>query len=271
MIIKVFYQNGNQDVFDTSELTETGSLSPSFKNVMTKFHVEWGEFLKNEYASHLNLYIYYYRNDNNQNTKIVSEKYLDKVLFYDNDEQIYKNLSSEDIKRKHKALPYGSMEPGTWFTLVPFEDKNDILRIDVDGVTRLYRHHLWNDLIDIFKFNMLKEQYLSGSEKSLDLESQIDILFDRLINISLNGEESPALEETDIAYEMGIPYQLIIQIKKRIAILENMEKEKEEQANKEKFNYLNKDNALTLISFAEECLLVLRNWFMGLLESSKRK
>ena len=216
MVIKVYYKNGNQDIFDTKELTESGSISPSFKNVMTKFHIEWDEFLKEEYASHLNIYIYYYRKDNDQNTNITSEKYLDKVLFYDNDEQIYNNLNPEEIKQKHKALPYGSMEPGTWFTMVPYENKKEILKIDVDGNTRIYRHHQWHDLIDIFKFNMLKEQYLNDTEKGLDLENQIDLLYEKLINSYTNIDGLLNIEEADIAYEMGIPYQLILQIKESL-------------------------------------------------------
>ena len=63
MKIEVYYKNGDQDIFDTDTLTESGSINQGTSNkaVMSKIHLSWGEFMKEECPSHLNLYAYYYR------------------------------------------------------------------------------------------------------------------------------------------------------------------------------------------------------------------
>lgn len=231
MIIKVFYINGDEDIFDTNTLTSNGSLSNLHDVVMTKFHITWGEFMKEEKPSHLNIYAYYYRKNNDQGSLITNEQYLDEVLFYDNDRRLYNNLTGEQIKQKNKALPYGSMEPGTWFTLVPVSYKNNILRIDIDNVTRIYRHHSYNELIDIFKFNQLENQYLDSDMQKASLEYRINSLFNNL-KLNYTSDDGCLLkDESDIAYEMGMPYSLIFAIKENIEKLENYSEHKPEDNN----------------------------------------
>ena len=86
MKIEVYYKNGDQDIFDTDSLTESGSINQGSPNkaVMSKIHLSWGEFMKDECPSHLNLYAYYYRKNGDHGSSITNTGYLDDVLFYDN-------------------------------------------------------------------------------------------------------------------------------------------------------------------------------------------
>lgn len=244
MNIKVYYKNGDLDIFDTRELTTSGSITSGCENVMTKFHIPWDEFLKDDNASNLNIYIYYYRRNNNNETIINNEKYLDEVLFYDNDQKIFPNPNPQQIINEHKALPYGSMEPGTWFTLVPYERKKGILKIDIDDVTRIYRHHQWHDLIDIFKFTYIESLYLNADEKKFDLENRIIMLFDKLKNIYEQPDGSLIVDDSDIAAEIGVPYKLFIQISKNITKLEA----KEEKEETDDYNKTTAENLMKAIT-----------------------
>lgn len=219
MKIEIYYRNGDQDIYDSDSLTNSDGLSSStnFISITTKYRITWGEFMKETRPSNLNIYIYYYRSNNDRNSAIYSPKYLDDILFYNNDKPIYKNMTKEQIQNNNKMLPYGALEPSTWFTLIPVAKKHEILRIDVDNETRIYRSHTYDELIDVFKFNTIESQYCNEVMRKKGLDERMLYLFKCLSATYISPTGEPIKDEEDIAFEMGIPFSLICKIEDNIA------------------------------------------------------
>lgn len=225
MKIEIYYKNGDQDIFDTDSLTSSEGLSSTrqFLSVTTKFRITWGEFMKETHPSNLNVYIYYYRNNNDKGSSIYSLKYLDEILFYINDKPALKNMTREQIQNNNKMLPYGSLEPSTWFTLIPATKKYEILRIDIDNETRIYRSHTYDELIDIFKFNTIESQYCNEVLRKKGLDERMLYLFKCLSATYMSPSGELIKDEEDIAFEMGIPYSLIRKIEDDVSKISNAE------------------------------------------------
>lgn len=225
MKIEIYYKNGDQDIYDTDSLTssEGHSFSGKYTSITTKYHITWGEFMKEVKPSNLNLYIYFYRNNNDRGSSIFNPKYLDEIMFFNNDRPIYKNMTKEQIQNNNKMLPYGSLEPSTWFTLIPAKNKHEILKIDVDNETRIYRSHTYDELIDVFKFNTIEGQYCNEVMRKKGLDERMLYLFKCLTATYLSPTGDPIKDEEDIAFEMGIPYSLICKIEDNVSKISSAE------------------------------------------------
>ena len=112
----------------------------------------------------------------------------------------------------NKTLPYGALECGTWFTLVPINKKNDVMRIDIDNETKIYRIVAYDELIDISKYSILEKQYLDKDQIKETLDNRILHLYNEIEIINKSWYGICIDDPEDIAKQMGLPYSLIRKI-----------------------------------------------------------
>lgn len=215
MKIEVFYKDGNYDIFDSSMLTNDNALdSKGYSAVMTKCNIGWDDFLRPNHPSHLNLYFYYYRNNNEHKSSIVNKDYLDKLLFYENDRNIYPGITTEQIKNRSMNLPYGALEPGTWFTIVPIESRHLVESIVVDDELWIQYSDKYDILINMHKLEYFEKEYCGELESKL-LRDRILAIFLKMKR-SLIEDGNTAIDNNQIAYKIGIPPNLISIMKKEV-------------------------------------------------------